>query len=650
MKKTKKTLASLVIAGMLATMVPFNALASVPEMGNRLAGYTAYDTAQVIAEQTESADSVVLAAGMTRNSVDALAAGPLAFQLKAPILLTDGDGTLTDQAKAELRRLMPKKVYVTSGTAVILPAAKAEVEAITGVGTVVALGGFDAPETSLNIAKQMVDLGAHPTGIVVAGGWASPADALSAASIASAKGYPILAVAKTGLSADQKAFVASLTGIVNSYVVGGTAVIDTAVEATLPGIVTRLAGMTQYDTNLKVLRNFTDLNYDKVFIANGKTFVDALAGAPLVAQYNSAIVLADQVVDSALVTYVKGKITPTSKVIALGGTAAVPESALDQVANAVPETVDPTIEARTVEFVSNIVFKINGTAYALVPTTEMDTITDDVKVIAFGGAAVNIAVNAGDLVNVVTNGGTLVSVTKDVNENDQVALTNAITTAQKLIVAERTKATTVSVGDAAALALGGIIVADYVDETAVGSIYDLAIQAAVASNVPTATDADLVAATGTLHVASDAFALLKTPYDNAVTVLARNRAAATVLVTAATTSVTTAETAKTDATVLVAQTLVTALPLGADGAVTAVTAALQGRINAIVTAEDALAALVPLNTALNAGTATVAQYTAAGITGVSISNLAAVNTAVEAVKTALIDLTQLEIQTVVSSL
>ncbi len=329
MKKTKKALASLAITGMLATMIPFNALASVPDMGDRLAGMTAYDTAQKIAQQTESTDSVVLAAGMTRNSVDALAAGPLAAQLNAPILLTDGDGTLTAQAKAELQRLMPKKVYVTSGTAVILPAALAEVEAITGAGSVVALGGFDAYATSLNIAQKMVELGANPTQLFIAGGWATPADALSAASIAAAKGAPILAVSKTGLTADQAAFVATLTAVTNSYVVGGTAVIDAAVEATLPGTVTRLAGLTQYDTNLKVLQNFTDLDYSKVFVANGKTFVDALAGAPLAAEYGAPIVLTDQTADASLATYVRGQMTATSQVVALGGTAAVPASVVD---------------------------------------------------------------------------------------------------------------------------------------------------------------------------------------------------------------------------------------------------------------------------------------------------------------------------------
>ena len=86
----------------------------VPDMGPRLAGYTAYDTAQEISRQTATADSVVLAAGMTRNSIDALAAGPLAFQLKAPILLTDGDGTLTIQAKAELQRLKSLSKWLLS--------------------------------------------------------------------------------------------------------------------------------------------------------------------------------------------------------------------------------------------------------------------------------------------------------------------------------------------------------------------------------------------------------------------------------------------------------------------------------------------------------------------------------------------------------
>ena len=51
MKKTKKALASLAIAGMALTMVPFNAFATGP-VGTRLSGNTAAQTAVAIADQT----------------------------------------------------------------------------------------------------------------------------------------------------------------------------------------------------------------------------------------------------------------------------------------------------------------------------------------------------------------------------------------------------------------------------------------------------------------------------------------------------------------------------------------------------------------------------------------------------------------------
>ena len=49
MKRTKKTLASLAIAGMALTMIPFNALAS-DAVNTRLAGITAVQTSQAIAQ------------------------------------------------------------------------------------------------------------------------------------------------------------------------------------------------------------------------------------------------------------------------------------------------------------------------------------------------------------------------------------------------------------------------------------------------------------------------------------------------------------------------------------------------------------------------------------------------------------------------
>lgn len=59
MKKTKKALASLAIAGMVLTMIPFNTLAegTVP---TRLGGNTAEQTAALIADQTGWTGTAIL--------------------------------------------------------------------------------------------------------------------------------------------------------------------------------------------------------------------------------------------------------------------------------------------------------------------------------------------------------------------------------------------------------------------------------------------------------------------------------------------------------------------------------------------------------------------------------------------------------------
>jgi len=104
-------------------------------------------------------------------------------------------------------------------------------------------------------------------------------------------------------------------------------VISDSVMDQLPSA-TRHAGITAYDTNSEVIQDFdTFIKYDHVYLANGETAIDALAGAPLVAQSKAAIILTNQVVPEA-VAFVKGKLTSTSVVTALGGTAAVPDTVL----------------------------------------------------------------------------------------------------------------------------------------------------------------------------------------------------------------------------------------------------------------------------------------------------------------------------------
>jgi|GEM_PF-1253311 len=313
MKKTKKALASLAIAGMTLSMIPFNVFAASPV--TRIAGVTAEQTAVQIAEKTGYTGTAVLASSTSYGMVDALTAGPLAASLKAPILLTGAGNTLDAATKAELTKLAVKKVYVTSGTAVIKQGVIDELKAM-GI-EVVALGGFDRAATSVNIAKQMTGV----TKVAIAN---TVPDALSIASVASAANQAILLTDKDALPASVADYLKS-AGITASDVIGGSGVISDAVVAGLPGA-TRHYGMTAYDTNNQVIQDFAaGLEFDNVYVANGQTGIDALAGAPLAAQTKSAIVLTDGKSVPAAAAFTYGK-NASAVVTALGGEAVVPEA------------------------------------------------------------------------------------------------------------------------------------------------------------------------------------------------------------------------------------------------------------------------------------------------------------------------------------
>ena len=334
MKKTKKTLASLAIAGMVMTMVPFNVFAN-GTIPTRLAGVTAEQTAVKIADQTGWTGVAILASSASYGMVDALTSGPLATRLKAPILLQGPGASLNADTKTELVKLAVKKVYVTSGTAVISQGVLTE---LAGMGiTVVALGGNDRFDTSVNIAKEMIKLGAPVSKVAVAYGWLNQ-DALSIASIASAAAEPIILTEKAGLSASAKAFLVANVAITASDVIGGTGVIDDTVLTQLPGA-NRHFGNTAYDTNSKVIQDFADaLTFDNVFVANAVTGIDALAGAPLAAQTKSAIVLTDGVSSPKVAEFTYSK-NASAVVTALGGEAVVPEAVRTKVAAGVVDGV-----------------------------------------------------------------------------------------------------------------------------------------------------------------------------------------------------------------------------------------------------------------------------------------------------------------------
>lgn len=350
-KKTKQRLVNGCLAAAVAfstTLIPMadpgvanaatpNTLSSVTRIG----GYDQYETAALIAQQgwSGTTDNVVLSSGMNYALVDALAAGPLAAHLKAPILLTDNGQTLSPAAKAELLRLKPKTVFVTSGTAVIKSTVLDELK-VMGI-TPVQLGGFDQYETSVNIAKEMAKQGMEFTQVVLAAGWLTPADALSIAPIAAAQGTPILTTKKDQLPASVQTYLDSIkTQLTDSYVMGGTAVVSDAVKVALPGQVKRYYGETKYDTNLQILKGFSkDYKNDQIYVANGETLVDALSGVTLAAANGAPVLLVNQRIDKATQDFVKLNLS-TTDMVALGDEVVVPSSSLEELTSAVKYTTD----------------------------------------------------------------------------------------------------------------------------------------------------------------------------------------------------------------------------------------------------------------------------------------------------------------------
>ncbi|MCS4467015.1 cell wall-binding repeat-containing protein [Clostridium botulinum] len=110
------------------------------------------------------------------------------------------------------------------------------------------------------------------------------------APVAAQKGMPILLTNRGDLSKVAKEFLDTKT-LTESYVVGGTGVVSSKISSQLNNN-TRLGGENRYETNSAVLNHFADkFSYDKVYVASGENYPDALSGSVLAAASKSPLVL-----------------------------------------------------------------------------------------------------------------------------------------------------------------------------------------------------------------------------------------------------------------------------------------------------------------------------------------------------------------------
>jgi putative cell wall-binding protein len=343
MRKMKKTLALLAIVAMVLTMIPFQVFAAD---STRLAGADRISTAIAIADAFGSADTVILAAADDANLVDSLAVAPLAGKV-SPIYLTYKN-SLDAAVKA---KLSGKKVIAIGAVSDAVVA-----DAKTVAASVEKVSGADRLATNDLINAK---LATSPAGTFVVGYNAIP-DALSVASFAAANNYAIVLANPDG-SVDSAKIKGSTV-----YIIGGPTLVKTITGAT------RLFGADRFATNLEVVKTLT-YSYDKVYIANGNSLVDALAASSLAAKAGAAILLTDNVTVKAA-DYVNGKIGASSVVTALGGTGVVSDAVKGKVVfkSTTPETAEVTVASYDNDTSNQYVaFKVNG------QTADVDTLNAD---------------------------------------------------------------------------------------------------------------------------------------------------------------------------------------------------------------------------------------------------------------------------------
>jgi ell wall binding domain 2 (CWB2) len=272
-----------------------------------------------------SASAVVLA--RSDAFADALTGGPLAAAKHAPLLLTS-PGELDATTTTEIGRVLPTggTVYLLGGTSAL---SAAVASAVTALGDVpVRIAGADRFATAVAIANALGD----PTTVFEATGLNFP-DALSAVPAAVTLHGAILLTDGSSQSAATARYLGAHAGA--RYAIGGAA-------AWADPTATAFAGINRYDTSAAVAYAFFP-HATAASVADGDNFPDALAGGPLAGVAGQPMLLLNAVgpVAEPIAAYLFTHAAQTTAVRAFGGSAAVTDRSLNDVARVLAGTYFP---------------------------------------------------------------------------------------------------------------------------------------------------------------------------------------------------------------------------------------------------------------------------------------------------------------------
>lgn len=234
------------------------------------------------------ADTVVIATGL--NFPDALAGGPLATHLDAPLLLNPPD-QLHQGVADELDRLGARTAVLLGGISAIGPTVEADLRQ-RGID-VERIAGADRYETATLIARRLPT----PDRVYLSSGLNFP-DALAASVPAARQRVPVLLTTSDSLPEPTADLLTAWAPTVQQVMVtGGPQAVASAVEAQAARMAdadsARLAGQDRYETAALIAehdREFVGV-VQEIHIATGQNFPDALASAPIAGRGARSLVL-----------------------------------------------------------------------------------------------------------------------------------------------------------------------------------------------------------------------------------------------------------------------------------------------------------------------------------------------------------------------
>ena len=317
---------------------------------DRVAGEDRQATAIELCQGYDAADEVLLA--RSDDYADALAGAPLAAQLDACILLTQSN-QLDTRVADEIDRLGATSARLLGGTVALDGSVEQALTADTGVDSTQRYAGTNRFDTAAKIAEDLDD---PDTAYVVRGRGDTPdtgwEDAVAVSALAAYEGNPILLVTTDAMPQETSQALDTQGFVDEAVIVGGPAVVSDGVERQLNEVmmtadrVSRIAGADRYATSADVADASvgTGMDPENTWVATGRGFADALAGAPIIS--GTAPAIADEggvllLVDGddlsrseASQQWLQANAGDIARIRTIGGPAAVSDAVTDEVRSA----------------------------------------------------------------------------------------------------------------------------------------------------------------------------------------------------------------------------------------------------------------------------------------------------------------------------